>query len=353
MIHQFSIEYPDIMTKKHTIEDIARMADVSRGTVSRVLNNHTAVSDDTRQRVLDVIERLNYRPNFSARHMRTDSSNLVGFGLISDEVITLPYAVDMIRGAQDALWKAGKVMLVINAGANNDMTTAAFEAMLERRVEGIIYGAMFHQSVELIFEPENTPVVFANCYETSRSYPSVVPDEFSGGYSATKALLEKGHRRIAFINFGVPYDGAPLAADAQVGRLAGYRQALKDFTIDYDEELVRYSDAAPRRDYEITRELMALSEPPTGIFCCTDRTAMGCYSGLMSLGLKIPDDVAVIGFDNQRDIGSGLIPGLSTLQLPHYEMGRWAVEYLLANKEPGANPVQHTLDCPLVLRESI
>lgn len=341
------------MTKKYTIEDIARMADVSRGTVSRVLNNHAAVSDETRQKVLEIIERLNYRPNFSARHMRTASSNLVGFGLISDDVITQPYAVDMIRGAQEALWEHGKVMLVINSGSQNDMTTAAFEAMLERRVEGIIYAAMFHQSVELVFDPGNTPIVFANCYETNRNYPSVVPDEFVGGYNATKALLKKGHKRIAFINFGVPHDGAPLAIDAQVGRLAGYKQALQDFNVDYDNVLVQYTDGAPRRDYEITRELMALSNPPTGIFCCNDRTAMGCYSGLMSLGLRIPEDVAVIGFDNQQDIGGGLIPGLTTIQLPHYEMGKWAVEYLMSHQDNIEDPIQHKVDCPIVFRESI
>src|SRR5262245_22408869 len=99
------------MQGKNTIQDIAAKAGVSRGTVSRVLNNHRSVSAETRQRVLQVMEELNYRPNFSARHMRTQSSNLVGFGLITDEVITMPYAVDMIRGAQETPWAQGKVML--------------------------------------------------------------------------------------------------------------------------------------------------------------------------------------------------------------------------------------------------
>ncbi len=341
------------MTKKYTIEDIARTADVSRGTVSRVLNNHPAVSDVTRQKVLDIIEKLNYRPNFSARHMRTDSSNLIGFGLISDEVITSPYAVDMIRGAQDALWAVGKVMLVVNSGYESDMTTAAFEAMLERRVEGIIYGGVFHQSVELAFEPSETPIVFANCYAKERNYPSVVPDEFSGGYNATKALFDRGHRRIAFINLGSPYDGAPPPTDATIGRLAGYTRAHIDYGLPFDEQLIRYTNFNSKQDFQITRELMSLPNPPTAIFCGTDRTAMGCYTGLLSLGLTIPEDVAVIGFDNQHDIGVGLIPNLTTIQLPHYEMGKWAVEYLMSHKDNTTQPIQHKIECPLVLRESI
>src|SRR5689334_18977501 len=138
------------MAKKYTIEDIAQRAGVSRGTVSRVLNNLPSVSDDTRQAVLNVIEELHYRPNFSARHMRTNSSKLVGFGLITDEVITQPYAVDMVRGAQEALWAQGKVMLVINAGYGTETTAASLSALLERRVEGIIYATMYHRAVDLL-----------------------------------------------------------------------------------------------------------------------------------------------------------------------------------------------------------
>jgi LacI family transcriptional regulator len=119
---------------------------VSRGTASRVLNNHPSVSDENREKVCEVIEALNYRPSFTARQMRTNSSELVGFGLISDEVIITPHAVDMIRGAQETLWAIGKVMLVINSGYGTDITAAAFEAMLERRVDGIIF-ASFHRPV--------------------------------------------------------------------------------------------------------------------------------------------------------------------------------------------------------------
>jgi LacI family transcriptional regulator, galactose operon repressor len=340
------------MSRRPTIEDIAYLAGVSRGTVSRVLNENPSVSDVTRQRVLEVIEKLNYLPSFSARHMRTDSSNLVGFGLITDEVITTPYAVDMIRGAQETLWAQGKVMLVVNAGYATDMTEASFEALLERRVEGIIYAAMYHREVELLPQMSRVPVVLTNCFDANRQYPSVVPDEVGGGYAATRLLLSKGHRRIAFINLGAPPNKlAPVSA--ATGRLDGYKQALAEFDVPFDETLIKYTNQMPQINYQLTLEIMQSAHPPTAIFCGNDRTAMGCYGALSTLGLHVPDDVVVVGFDNQISIADGLWPPLTTIQLPHYEMGKWAVEYLMSGKEPESDPIQHKADCHLVIRQSV
>ncbi len=339
------------MSVKYTIEDIARVAEVSRGTVSRVLNHHPSVSDETRLKVQAVINQLNYSPNFSARHMRTETSNMVGF--VTDEVATTPYAVDIIRGAQETLLKYNKVLLVINAGYDAKSTQQSLDVLLERRVEGLIYVTMFHREVELPWHKPRIPVVLANCFAKDRDLPSVVPDEVSGGYNATRALLEKGHRRIAFINLGMAWIShiAPLPASA--GRLAGYKQALEEFGVEFDESLHVFTNQHPESNYQITLELMRQPNPPTAIFCGNDRTAMGCYNGLMSLGLKIPDDVAVVGFDNQLLICEGMYPSLTTAQLPHYEMGQWAVEYLLSATDTPVEPVQHQIACELVRRQSV
>ena len=339
------------MSQRPNIEEIARQAGVSRGTVSRVLNEHPSVSDETRQKVLDVIEKLNYFPSFSARHMRTNSSNLVGFGLITDEVITTPYAVDMIGGAQQTLWQQGKVMLVVNAGYGTPLTEASLEALLERRVEGIIYATMYHREVELSPRMSQVPIVLANCYAADRAYPSVVPDEFSGGYAATHLLLSRGHRRIAFINLGAPPNRLP-PTPAATGRLAGYRHALAEYDVPFDETLLKYNNQTPRNNYDLTLEIMHSSNPPTAIFCGNDRTAMGVYGALSTLGLHVPNDVAVIGFDNQIGIADGLWPPLTTVQLPHYAMGEWAVKYLMSAREAEGKPIQHLIDCPLVERQS-
>jgi LacI family transcriptional regulator len=339
------------MSRKHTIEDIARIAGVSRGTVSRALNNQPGVSDDAKRKVAAVIEQLNYSPNFSARHMRTASSNLVGFGMITDEVITTPYAVDMIRGAQEALWAMGKVMLVVNAGYGTQLTEASLEALLERRVEGIIYATMYHREVELPGQMSQVPVVLANCYSKDRQYTSVVPNEIAGGYNATQHLLARGHRRIGFINLGKPVDGTE-PVPAAVGRLQGYRQALSEYGVPFDPDLIRYTLQSPSSNYTLTHDLMALPDPPTAIFCGNDRTAMGCYGALSRLDLRVPEDVAVVGFDNQLDIAQGLYPPLTTVQLPHYEMGKWAVEYLLSPNRTSPQPIQQQIDCPLIERAS-
>ncbi len=313
------------------------------------------MSEEARAKVLEAIEKSNYRPNFSARHMRTDSSNIVGFGFLADDVITTPYAVDMIRGAQEALWALGKVMLVVNAGHayGHNMTEASLEALLERRVEGIIYAAMYHHSVEIPAQMSQVPIILANCFSVDRDYPSVVPDEFSGGYAATKCLLDAGHKRIGFINLGQTEDGSPPPLPASDGRLAGYKQALEDYDVPYDPALLCYTNQTPKMNYQLTRRLMELSDPPSAIFCGNDRTATACYGALSDLGLRIPRDIAVVGFDNFKDISDGLWPPLTTVQLPHYEMGKWAVEYLLSPNKSQKEPIQHMIACPLVERDSV
>ena len=337
------------MQTKHTIHDIARRAGVGATTVSRVLNDHPYVSDETRRKVLDAIEALDYRPSYSARHMRTRSSRLIGF--VTDEVATTPYAVDMIKGAQEAAWAESKLLLVVSAGRDPRVTAEAVEVLLERQVEGIVYAAMYHRPVRLPEQIAKVPTVLANCYVEDRSLPSVVPDEVQGGRDATLFLLEKGHRRIGFVNLGpVNVKGEPVPASD--GRLEGYKQALRQYHVPYDPALLRYTNEMPGTNYRLTQELLALPDPPTGIFCGNDRTAMGCYGAVMEMGLRIPQDVAVVSYDNQVDIAQGLWPPLTSAQLPHYEMGKWAVDFLLSHDAP-LPPVQQTLECPLVRRASV
>lgn len=339
------------MQQKYTIQDIALRAGVGVTTVSRVLNDHPYVSEETRQKVTDAIAELGYRPNYSARQMRTQSSRLIGF--LTDEVITTPWAVHIIKGAEEALWAEGKMLLVVSVGHDHKKTEAAIEILLERQVEGIIYAASFHRAVEL---PENimqVPAVLADCFTADRSLPSVVPDEVQGGYDATRCLLQKGHRRIGFINLGHNYLNKESPVPAALGRLQGYKQALAEYDIAFDEALLKYTDAHLQSNYRLTLELMQQPDPPTAIFCGNDRTAMGCLGALQGLGLRVPDDVAVMGFDNHIEFAEYVWPPLTTMQLPHYEMGKWAVEYLSQSTAPSGPPIQHKLECPLVERDSV
>ncbi len=337
------------MTEKRvSLQDIAKYAGVGAGTVSRVLNNDPHVSDRAREKVLQAIEKLNYRPSHSARHLRTQRSHTIGF--ITDYIASTPFAGAMIKGAQDVAWSQKKVLLIANTGGIPDIEQAAVEDMLERQVEAIIYAAMWHRMVVLPPNIRDVPVVLLDCFCEDRSLPSVVPDEFQGGYDATEVLLKKGHRRIAFINIDLS-----VSIPAPTGRLAGYQQALAAYGLSFDEVLLRYGNAQADTGYERTLELMQLTEPPTAIFCGNDRMAMGSYMALKELGKNIPGDVSVIGFDNQSIIAKYLRPPLSTMALPHYAMGKWAVEHLLKadSDDDFDKAVQHLIACPYIERESV
>ena len=211
---------------------------------------------------------------------------------------------------------------------------------------------MYHRPVALPANLASATVktVLLDCFVADRSVASVTPDEIGGGYAATEALIAKGHRRIGFIN-----DSAPIPAT--FGRLKGYTQALAKHGIPFDEALIHtVVTDTPAACYEGTLTLMQQPHRPTALFCYTDRMAMGAYDALRKLNLRIPDDVAIVGFDNQEIIAASLHPGLCTMQLPHYEMGVWSVKYLLGEipeSEGGARPIQKVLPCPYVPRASV
>jgi LacI family transcriptional regulator len=331
-----------------TMSDIARQAGVSRTTVSFVLNNRASSASiplETQERVLQAAKELSYRPNLAAKGLRTNQTHTIGF--IADEITTTPFAVNIIKGAQDAAWSHGKLLLIVNISSSDaSMQETAVEMMLERQVEGIIYAAMYHHEVALPANLYEGPAILLDCFSADRTLPSVVPDEVQGGRTATEALLKKGHRRIGFIN-----DCNPIPA--AVGRLEGYKQALQDYNISFDSQLVCFHGYEAGGGYQGAMELMGLPDPPTALFCFSDFIAMGVYDALRTLGISIPDQVAVVGFDNYELIAAQLTPPLSTMQLPHYEMGRWAIEYLLEQGGSSLSPIQHTLACPYIERFSI
>lgn len=330
-----------------TIGDVAKRAGVSQTTVSLVLNDvgGSSVSAPTRERVRRSIQDLGYRPNVAAKLLRESRSHTIGF--VTDEIASTPFAGGIIEGAQDAAWENGKILMIVNTGRNRKMEERAAEMMLERRVESIIYATMFHKAVEPPKGFREVPAILLDCYSEGGDWPSVVPDEVSGGRAATEALLAKGHERIGFINLP---PGSPAAAS----RLEGYGQALKARGLVLNTDLVRYGDGRSSGGYMGALELMLAAEPPTAIFCGNDPTAMGAYEALKELGLYIPQDVAVVGFDNQTLIADQLRPPLSTVALPHYEMGQWAVNYLIEHAGSGEPPpVQSTLDCAYIERESV
>lgn len=329
-----------------TMHDVAQRAGVSQTTVSFVVNGRTdiIISDETKERVLAAVRELDYRPNAMARGLRSNKSQLIG--LISDEIATTVHAVQIVLGAQNAAWDRGKLLLMVNTTSNEEIKTAAVRIMLEHQVESIIYATMYHRVASPPAVLRNVPCVLLDCFTPDHSLPSVVPNEVQGGRTATEALIRKGHRRIGFVN---NIDPIP----ATFGRLTGYREALASYDLPFDESLTRRAQSDSSGGYDAATELMQLPDPPTAIFCFNDRMAMGAYDALRKAGRSIPDDVAVIGFDDEEMISAHLYPPLTTVRLPHYEMGEWAVTFLAEHDDAPLPPVQHVIDCPLVNRASV
>jgi len=270
------------------------------------------------------------------------------FGFLSDEIFTTPYAGKIFEGAQDTAWQQGKLLIVANTKNDLQLQAAALDMMMERQVEGIIYATMYHRPVtppDLLWE---VPSVLLDCFVPDRSLPSVVPDELAAAHKAASVLLEKGHKRVGFLNNRDPIP-------ATESRLQGYTAALAAHGIPFDPALVTSDSSDPDGGLRSALTVMQVPNPPTALFCFNDRMAMGAYYALRQLNLSIPGDVAVVGFDNQEIVAAALNPGLSTMELPHYEMGKWAFNYLMEriNQEADPQPIQHIIECPYIERSSV
>jgi LacI family transcriptional regulator len=335
------------MSKRVSIKDVAQRAGVSSTTVSHVLNAVPGkrINEATRLRVQQAAQELDYRPNGVARSLRLQRSQILA--LVSDEIATTPHAGQIILGAQEAASRHGWLLMLVNSGGEPDTERAEILALQQRQVDGFLYATMYHREVELPVELHRAPTVLLDARSSDPAVPSVVPDEVQGGHTATRVLLDHGHRRIGFVT---NVDDIP----ATRGRLEGYRCALREAGVEPDDSLTVAALSETGGGIEAGSTLLDRAEPPTAIFCFNDRMAMGVYHAAVQRGLRIPHDLSVVGFDNQELIADGLRPGLTTVALPHYEMGAWAVENLIRRiEEPDTPAEQVRLPCPLVVRDSV
>ncbi|MDQ0576647.1 LacI family DNA-binding transcriptional regulator [Agromyces albus] len=342
--------------KQVGIRDVAAAAGVSVTTVSHVLNDtpHTRTSDETKARVREAAAQLGYHPNRLARGLRTQASGMVG--LLTEEIATTPHAGRIILGAQEEANKHNLTLAIINSRLNTDpeVEGVQVQAFLDRQADGVIYATVWHDEVVPPDELHAVPAVLIGARDRDGEIPSVVPDERRGAASVVDLLVRQGHRRIAFA-------ASSVDVPATRGRLRGYRDGMLAANLDPDEFIVEAISEASG-GYEATMGLLDHGRDPatrpTAVFCYNDRMAMGAYRAVAELGLTVPRDVSVVGFDDQDPIAASLYPALTTVALPHYEMGAWAVETLNSLIERrdeaallGAHPV--LLECPIVERASV
>ncbi|WP_338722338.1 LacI family DNA-binding transcriptional regulator [Devosia sp. XK-2] len=332
-------------TSRPTMMDVAAAAGVSQATVSLVLSGSKGarLAESTRKRVVEAAEALGYK--FVRRGQRSSNGNAMSILFIADEISADPWMSLAFEGARDRALEQGVNLTLGLSHGDPDVETSLVGSAGRQQLAGLIYGTILTRQVQLpeVFSRHHT--VLVNCYDVGRAFSAVLPGDLVGGRAATEHLIAVGRRRIGYIN-------GQQGVDAARDRLKGYRQALASADIGFDPALVRPGNWEPSAGYLMTKELMALPNPPDAIFCANDMMAVGCYDALKELGKSIPHDVAVIGFDD-RDIAQSMHPPLSTLVLPHYEMGRTAVELLLdAVGGQKASPSRTKVECELIIRHS-
>ena len=335
------------MNKRPTQADVARLAGVSRATVSYVINNRTdgnvRISEETRRRVLDAVEELGYQPNRLARSLRRGHTHIIGM-IVPDS--TNPFFAEVARGVEDTSFEQGYSVILCNSDGNLDKEVFYTNVLAERRVDGILFVAAGISTEQIRdLQARRMPVVVVDREIPDVAVDSVLTDNARGGELATRYLMDLGHRCIGCI--AGPSDVTPSAE-----RVTGYRQALDESGIPVDEALIVKGDFQYESGYQAAHQLLAVDDPPTAIFACNDLMAVGAISAAVEVGRRVPADLSVIGFD---DVGlaSFANPPLTTVVQPKYEMGVIAATMLLERMhEPEIPPRRRMLDTSLLVRRS-
>jgi LacI family transcriptional regulator len=328
-----------------TIRDVAQLAGVSPATVSKVMNDAPYVSDETRVRVRAAAEKLNFRPNSIARSLKMSRTSTLG--LITDDLEGV-FTLSMMRGVEEVASSEGFSVFLCNSYGDMARERSHLEVLLDKQVDGVIlmsgYRVRPRGAPALLMG--KIPVVYVYQYTHDVPVPCIIPDDFGGAVTGTQHLLGLGRRRIGVIN-------GPAHYEATQKRLAGVQQAHREADIPFDMGLVRAGKWYESSGYALAHELMRLPHPPDALFCMSDSIASGALDALRELGVRVPQDISVIGFDN-RNFAAHQRPPLTTVALPLVEMGRLAGNLLLqtihSKGEHGAE--LHTVPCELVVRQS-
>jgi LacI family transcriptional regulator len=327
-----------------TILDVAKLANVSTATVSRVINSPGHVRPKTRDRVYRAMKTCRYTYNALARGFVTKRSHTIGLII---PTITNPVFSESTRGVQDVANANGYQVLLGNSDYQSEKEAALIEVFRERQVDGLIITTTDLKG-EILKNLLDDEFSFLLLYSTLRKglMPSVGVDNYLGGYLATQHLIQLKHRRIGMLA------GEFRFSDRSFHRWHGYKKCLKDNHIAYDPELLLHTRYTPLSGCKGLKRLINANNPPTAVFCSNDLLALGAIEGARQLGLGIPQDISIIGFDDMQ-IASFISPSLTTIRQPTYEMGQQGAEALIDIIEGRAGkPVHKLLDISLIERES-
>jgi LacI family transcriptional regulator len=328
---------------KVTIHDVAAEAGVSFGTVSRVINNDIHVKKETRERVLDVVEKLNYVANRQARSLAGGKTNSIGV-LVPD--LGTVYIGEIIRGIDAELSLADMDLILYTTHRTPTKESNYVANLASGMVDGLLM-VLPRQPQDLVktMQKRHFPFVLIDHQGTGQDCPAVGAMNWSGGFTATEYLIELGHKRIGFIT-------GSMDLGCAVDRLAGYHSALKTYHLDKAPELVFEGDFSQPDGYVGASALLDLADPPSAIFASNDVMAMGVMDAVRYRGLRVPDDISVVGFDDIPQ-ASLVRPALTTINQPLEKMGRVAAQVLLSMLEnPEKEIARIELPTHLVIRDS-
>jgi len=330
-----------------SIKKIAKEAGVSTATVSRVLNGSDKVREKTAKRVMKVVDEMNYRIDSVARRMKVKSSDSLVIGLIITDIGN-PFFSMVAKGVEDVAYKNKHILMICNTNESPKKEKFFLNSLLSEKVSGVIIVPTIGNGNQDFFEnlvSDGFPMVTVDRRIKNLNVDSVSINNENGGYQATQKLIQNGHKRIGII-CGI------LGLSNTEERLDGYRKALKEANILLSDDLITYGNYVETGGREAIDKLLSLDNPPTAVFSTNNLMTLGCIKELYKRKISIPDEIALVGFDDST-WAEALIPPLTTVKQPGYELGVNAAELLIKRlNNRDASKLNIVLNTELVVRES-
>lgn len=327
---------------------MAKLADVSKATVSKVLNHTAKISEQVRKQVQEAAEKLGYRPSQIARSLKNKTTKSIGLVLPS---VADPFFAEVVRGVHSVAMKKGYVIILCDSEEDIRTEFSYIQILEDIWVDGIIFsgirgGKDEDEKIRILYD-KGVPTVLVD-RETEDYFANVIMiDDKQAAFKATKYCLEMGHRKIGFI-------AAPLDVKIFSKRLVGYKEALQAFGLDVDQNLIQQQgDLSPQSGRVAVKRLLSCKERPTAIFASTDMMAIGALKEIQESGLNVPKDISLIGFDD-IPLASLVTPSLTTIHAPSNEMGVEATRLLIRQIEgESVSRTKLILETKLMTRESV
>ena len=326
-----------------TMKDIARLAQVSTSTVSHVINGSRFVSDEIREKVMRIVAELNYTPSAVARRLKVRETKTIGLLVTATNN---PFFAEVMAGVEQYCQQHQYNLIIATTGGDSKRLQQNLQTLIHKQVDGVLLmcgDSRFQADMEL---EVSLPLVVMDWWFTELNADKILENSERGGYLATKSMVDAGHQKIGIIT-------GNLRKSVAKNRLQGYKKALSEANIVLNPDWIVESHFDFEGGIVGAQKLLALLDRPTAIFCCSDTIAIGAYQAIQNQGLRIPQDISIMGYDD-IELARYLFPSLSTISQPKAELGKLAVETLLQRiQEPNENYRTLVLEPTCILRESI